>query len=191
MALSVVSGAQATIGMLSAADPGRDIRMYQSQSVLPRKQTTVKQGGADTELSGFLKHNMPVNRSASVVENKVPMQQPASQVPPLNLNSQIGKIMSAPQTFKSLGSVNQGSDKGSSAKKSFGIDFTFNTIKDVKKVSWKESAPWFREIYDGFCWLAYCMNDGLQRDMYLKAEMRSRYGANGAGKMSVEEFFSS
>lgn len=60
-----------------------------------------------------------------------------------------------------------------------GIDFTFNTIKDVKKVSWKESAPWFREINDGFCWLAYCENDQIQQDMYLKAEMRARYGPQG------------
>lgn len=69
------------------------------------------------------------------------------------------------------------------------IDFTFNTIKDVKKVSWKESAPWFREIQDGFCWLAYCHNNQLQSsDMYLKAEMRARYGPNGVGQMPVEQF---
>ena len=43
-------------------------------------------------------------------------------------------------------------------KLSVGIDFTFNTIKDVKKVTWKEDAPWFREITDGFCWIAYCHN---------------------------------
>lgn len=42
-----------------------------------------------------------------------------------------------------------------------GIDFTFNTIKDVKKVSWKDSAPWYREINDGFVWLAYCNNESL------------------------------
>lgn len=38
------------------------------------------------------------------------------------------------------------------------IDFSFNLIKNVKKVCWKEEAPWFREINDGFCWLCYCMN---------------------------------
>ena len=43
-------------------------------------------------------------------------------------------------------------------KVSLGIDFTFNTIKNVKKVTWKEEAPWYREISDGFCWLAYCYN---------------------------------
>jgi hypothetical protein len=39
-----------------------------------------------------------------------------------------------------------------------GIDFTFNTIKNVKKVNWKSDAPWYREISDGFCWLCYCNN---------------------------------
>ena len=43
-----------------------------------------------------------------------------------------------------------------------GIDFSFNTIKDVKKVNWKEEAPWFREISDGFCWLCYCMNENCK-----------------------------
>jgi len=42
---------------------------------------------------------------------------------------------------------------------SLGIDFTFNTIKNVKKVNWKEDVPWYREISDGFCWLAYCYNE--------------------------------
>lgn len=74
------------------------------------------------------------------------------------------------------------------AVKQFDIDFTFNTIKDVKKVSWKKSAPWYREIYDGFCWLAYCHNDQLQREMYLKAEMRARFGPTGAGQMTSAEF---
>ena len=41
------------------------------------------------------------------------------------------------------------------------IDLTFNSIKEVKKVSWKDSAPWFREIEDGFCWVAYCKNKAL------------------------------
>jgi hypothetical protein len=39
---------------------------------------------------------------------------------------------------------------------SLGIDFTFNTIKNVKKVSWKEDAPWYREITDGLSWICYC-----------------------------------
>jgi hypothetical protein len=43
-------------------------------------------------------------------------------------------------------------------KISLGIDFTFNTIKNVRKVTWKEDAPWFREISDGFSWIAYCHN---------------------------------
>ena len=82
----------------------------------------------------------------------------------------------------------QNEDSKSSNSKNFGIDFTFNTIKDVKKVSWKDSAPWFREIHDGFCWLAYCHNDQLQKDMYLKAEIRARFGLKGAGKVQSEEF---
>jgi hypothetical protein len=41
---------------------------------------------------------------------------------------------------------------------SLGIDFTFNTIKNVKKVNWKDDAPWYREISDGMCWLCYCQN---------------------------------
>ncbi len=41
---------------------------------------------------------------------------------------------------------------------SLGIDFTFNTIKNVKKVGWKEDAPWYREISDGLSWLCYCHN---------------------------------
>jgi hypothetical protein len=41
---------------------------------------------------------------------------------------------------------------------SLGIDFTFNNIKNVKKVNWKSDAPWYREITDGFCWLCYCQN---------------------------------
>jgi len=41
---------------------------------------------------------------------------------------------------------------------SLGIDFTFNTIKNVKKVGWKEDAPWYREISDGLCWICYCQN---------------------------------
>ena len=43
-----------------------------------------------------------------------------------------------------------------------GIDFTFNTIKNVKKVNWKEDAPWYREITDGFCWFCYCHNEGCK-----------------------------
>ena len=49
---------------------------------------------------------------------------------------------------------------------SLGIDFTFNTIKNVKKVNWKNEAPWYREITDGFCWLCYCQNpkcEGFQQ----------------------------
>ena len=41
---------------------------------------------------------------------------------------------------------------------SLAIDFSFNNIQTVKKVSWQESAPWYREVQDGFCWIAYCKN---------------------------------
>ena len=50
-------------------------------------------------------------------------------------------------------------DAQSQSSLSLGIDFTFNTIKNVKKVAWKEDAPWYREISDGFCWLCFCQNN--------------------------------
>ena len=53
------------------------------------------------------------------------------------------------------------------------IDFTFNSIKDVRKVTWKDDAPWFREISDGFCWLAYCHNRSLTKVDALKAKSRA------------------
>ena len=59
------------------------------------------------------------------------------------------------------------------------IDFTFNTIKNVKKVQWKTEAPWYREIYDGFCWLAYCQNTTLNEETIVKAEMRAKLGPQG------------
>lgn len=43
-------------------------------------------------------------------------------------------------------------------KMSLGIDFSFNTIKNVKKVGWTEDAPWFREVTDGLSWFCYCRN---------------------------------
>lgn len=69
-----------------------------------------------------------------------------------------------------------------------GIDFTFNTIKNVKKVSWKDSAPWYREIEDGFCWFAYCNNKSLSQEMYLKAEMRHRFGPDGHKQLTAQQF---
>ena len=41
---------------------------------------------------------------------------------------------------------------------SLGIDFSFNSIKTVRKVNWKEEAPWYCEIEDGLSWLCYCKN---------------------------------
>ena len=66
-----------------------------------------------------------------------------------------------------------------------GIDFTFNTIKNVKKVSWKEEAPWYREILDGFCWLGYCHNTNMKQELYVKAEMRARFGKDGHERMDL------
>ena len=45
---------------------------------------------------------------------------------------------------------------------SLGIDFSFNTIKTVRKVTWKDEAPWYCEIEDGMCWLCYCQNSDCQ-----------------------------
>ena len=57
------------------------------------------------------------------------------QVPPLNLNSQIGNKLNDSKNFKSVHSVNMSTSIiATSGKKPYGIDFTFNTIKDVKKV---------------------------------------------------------
>lgn len=53
------------------------------------------------------------------------------------------------------------------------IDFTFNTIKNVKKVNWKNEAPWFREISDGFCWLAYCQNTTLSANHLVQANLKA------------------
>ena len=43
-------------------------------------------------------------------------------------------------------------------KISVGLDFTFNTLRNVKRVPWSEEAPWFREVSDGLNWLGYCKN---------------------------------
>ena len=56
-------------------------------------------------------------------------------MPPLNLNSQIGNKLNDSKNFKSVHSVNMSTSIiATSGKKPYGIDFTFNTIKDVKKV---------------------------------------------------------
>ena len=43
-----------------------------------------------------------------------------------------------------------GSAKLLSPQITLGIDFTFNTIKNVRKVTWKTESPWYREIKEGF-----------------------------------------
>ena len=85
---------------------------------------------------------------------------PLKMVPPLILNtSNLGGqnasfISSAFPNSTSVDNANQ----SQSFQVSLGIDFTFNTIKNVKKVNWKEDAPWYREITDGLSWLCYCHN---------------------------------
>lgn len=64
---------------------------------------------------------------------------------------------------------------------SLGIDFTFNTIKNVKKVGWKEDAPWYREISDGLCWLCYCYNPKCQANTQLVVVNKS-YGVFSISK---------
>ena len=68
-----------------------------------------------------------------------------TNVPSLNFNS----------TKKATDEPNM-QEQHASFNISLGIDFTFNTIKNVKKVNWKEDAPWFREISDGLSWMCYC-----------------------------------
>ena len=43
-------------------------------------------------------------------------------------------------------------------KLSLGMDFSFNTIKNVRKVGWKDEAPSYREVTDGLAWFCYCRN---------------------------------
>jgi len=43
-------------------------------------------------------------------------------------------------------------------KLNLGIDFSFNSIKNVKKSDWKATAPWYRAVSDGLSWICYCRN---------------------------------
>ena len=38
------------------------------------------------------------------------------------------------------------------------MDFRFNQLRQVKKVQWKEEAPWYCEVQDGLSWFGYCHN---------------------------------
>jgi hypothetical protein len=40
-----------------------------------------------------------------------------------------------------------------------GLDFTFHTIKDVKRVDWSKKASKYCEIGDGMWWMWYCLNE--------------------------------
>jgi len=68
------------------------------------------------------------------------------------------------------------------------LDFTFNTIKDVKKVDWKQQAPWYREITDGFCWLAYCQNTTLSANHLVQANLKCKYGPNARPDLYQNEY---
>lgn len=92
----------------------------------------------------------------------------SKNVPPLLLNTSSASSIVPPlfggqslsvknaNNFSSFGGLDDPAHQ--SFQVSLGIDFTFNTIKNVKKVTWKQDAPWFREITDGMCWLCYCQN---------------------------------
>lgn len=54
------------------------------------------------------------------------------------------------------------SGAGNSPAICLGIDFTFNSIKNVQKVTWKNEPVWYREIKEGFSWFCYCMNTRCQ-----------------------------
>jgi hypothetical protein len=49
-------------------------------------------------------------------------------------------------------------------KVSVGLDFTFNSLRNVHRVGWKveESVPWYREVTDGMTWFSYCKNKECQ-----------------------------
>jgi hypothetical protein len=58
------------------------------------------------------------------------------------------------------GSRNLESSTSTGERLSLGMNFSFNVVKDVRKVKWKKEAPWYREISDGFSWVCYCRNEG-------------------------------
>ena len=81
-------------------------------------------------------------------------------IPPLLLNaSNLPPVLSPLNQSHTTQTVVGDDPNSTSFQVSLGIDFTFNTIKNVKKVAWKEDAPWYREISDGLCWLCYCQNE--------------------------------
>ena len=81
---------------------------------------------------------------------------PPLKVPLLNLGGQIDS--NKKDSFIERDSMNAGRQQINSPQISLGIDFTFNTIKNVQKVLWKNDCPWYREIKDGFSWFCYCLN---------------------------------
>ena len=49
-----------------------------------------------------------------------------------------------------------------SKRVSVGLDFTFNALRNVHRVGWKQDVPWYREITDGMSWFAYFKNHSCQ-----------------------------
>lgn len=42
------------------------------------------------------------------------------------------------------------------------MDFRFNHLRNVKKVNWKQDAPWYCEVRDGLNWFGYCLNEDCE-----------------------------
>ena len=51
----------------------------------------------------------------------------------------------------------RGGQSGKSIQ-SLSMDFRFNLLRNVKKVSWKKNQPWYREVRNGLNWFGYCFN---------------------------------
>ena len=45
------------------------------------------------------------------------------------------------------------------------MDFRFNHLRNVKKVNWKQEAPWYCEVRDGLNWFGYCLNEDCETFM--------------------------
>lgn len=80
-----------------------------------------------------------------------------------NINS-IGSVNSSDDSFHSLQINADDSDmsikliKTNKKKCSIEIDFSFNYLKEIKKIEYQESAPDHREASDGINFICYCEN---------------------------------
>lgn len=52
--------------------------------------------------------------------------------------------------------------KAPNSQLSLSMDFGFNCLRDVQKVQWKPSCPWYCEVRDGLSWFGYCLNRDCQ-----------------------------